>query len=322
MSALFPRHCHAALPTAVAGEGCYLIDSEGRRYLDACGGAAVSCLGHSDADVKAAIGAQMEALPWAHTAFFTTDAAERMAETLAAHAPEGIARVYPVSGGSEAVEAALKLARQYFLEIGEPERHRVVARRQSYHGNTLGALAAGGNLWRREPFAPLMVATSHIAPCYEYRERREGESLEAYGRRAADELDEEIRRLGPETVMAFICEPVVGATAGAVPAVEGYLRRIREICDAHGVLLILDEIMCGMGRTGRLFACEEDGVAPDIPCMARGLGVGLICYPTSGSNDGRCRVHLLLAQPFTVSDAGIDTLVARLAGAIDNAIAE
>ncbi|MEE4118546.1 MAG: aspartate aminotransferase family protein [Paracoccaceae bacterium] len=274
MSALFPRHCRAELPVAVSGEGCHLIDAQGRRYLDACGGAAVSCLGHSEESVKAAIAGQMAALPWAHTGFFTTEAAEAMAETLVAHAPGGLARVYPVSGGSEAVEAALKLARQYFLEIGEPERHRVIARRQSYHGNTLGALGAGGNMWRREPFAPLMAEGYHIAPCYEYRERAEGESLAAYGLRAADALEEEIQRLGPETVMAFICEPVVGATAGAVPAVEGYLGRIREICDAHGVLLILDEIMCGMGRTGHLFACEEDGVSPDIMTIAKGLGAG------------------------------------------------
>ncbi|RDC72826.1 aspartate aminotransferase family protein [Rhodovulum sp. 12E13] len=274
MSALFPRHCRAELPVAVSGEGCHLIDAQGRRYLDACGGAAVSCLGHSDESVKAAIADQMAALPWAHTGFFTTEAAEAMAETLVAHAPEGLARVYPVSGGSEAVEAALKLARQYFLEIGEPERHRVIARRQSYHGNTLGALGAGGNMWRRQPFAPLMAEGYHIAPCYEYREREAGESPAAYGLRAANALEEEIQRLGPETVMAFICEPVVGATAGAVPAVEGYLKRIREICDAHGVLLILDEIMCGMGRTGHLFACEEDGVSPDILTIAKGLGAG------------------------------------------------
>ncbi len=274
MSALFPRHCRAELPVAVSGEGCHLIDAEGRRYLDACGGAAVSCLGHSDESVKAAIADQMAALPWAHTGFFTTEAAEAMAETLVDHAPAGLARVYPVSGGSEAVEAALKLARQYFLEIGEPERHRVIARRQSYHGNTLGALGAGGNMWRRQPFAPLMAEGYHIAPCYEYREREAGESQAGYGLRAANALEEEIQRLGPETVMAFICEPVVGATAGAVPAVEGYLGRIREICDAHGVLLILDEIMCGMGRTGHLFACEEDGVAPDIMTIAKGLGAG------------------------------------------------
>jgi len=217
---------------------------------------------------------QLDRLAFAHTGFFTTQAAETLADLLIADAPEGIERAYLVSGGSEAVEAALKLARQYFMEIGQPERHRVIARRQSYHGNTLGALAAGGNAWRRAQFAPLLVETSHIAPCYEYRDRHEGESAEAYGRRVADELEAEILRLGPGTVMAFVAEPVVGATMGAVPAVPGYLRRIREICDRHGVLLILDEVMCGMGRTGHLYACAEDGVAPDMITIAKGLGAG------------------------------------------------
>ncbi len=271
---VFGRSTRGTLPTAAHGDGCYIVDTEGRRYLDGSGGAAVSCLGHSDDGVRAALHAQLDRLAFAHTGFFTSEPAEQLADRLAAAAPQGIDRVYLLSGGSEAVEAALKLARQYFLEIGQPERHRVIARRQSYHGNTLGALAAGGNLWRRAQFAPLLVEVSHIAPCYAYRDRAEDESLEAYGLRVADELEAEIRRLGPETVMAFIAEPVVGATAGAVPAVPGYLKRIREICDAHGVLLILDEVMCGMGRTGHLFACAEDGVAPDMITIAKGLGAG------------------------------------------------
>ncbi|MFP4044137.1 MAG: aminotransferase class III-fold pyridoxal phosphate-dependent enzyme, partial [Rhodosalinus sp.] len=256
-SRIFPRHTKSAPPVAARGEGCYIVGADGRRWLDGSGGAAVSCLGHSDPEVIAAIRAQAETLAFAHTGFFTTEAAERLASRLIAHAPAGIERVYLVSGGSEAVEAALKLARQYFLEIGQPARHRVIARRQSYHGNTLGALAAGGNAWRREPFAPLLMETTHIAPCYEYRGRAAGESAEDYGRRVADELEAEILRLGPDTVAAFVAEPVVGATAGAVPPVPGYFARIREICDRHGVLLILDEVMCGMGRTGTLFACEQ-----------------------------------------------------------------
>ncbi|MFN3937277.1 MAG: aspartate aminotransferase family protein [Gemmobacter sp.] len=271
---VFGRSTRGTLPIATEGDGCYIVDRNGNRYLDGSGGAAVSCLGHSDPDVRAAIHAQLDRIAFAHTGFFTTEAAEDLADLLVAGAPEGIDRVYLVSGGSEAVEAALKLARQYFLEIGQPRRHRIIARRQSYHGNTLGALAAGGNLWRRAQFAPLLTEVSHIAPCYEYRDRRDDESADAYGRRIADELEAEIGRLGPETVMAFIAEPVVGATAGAVPAVPGYLRRIREICDRHGVLLILDEVMCGMGRTGHLFACLEDGVAPDMITIAKGLGAG------------------------------------------------
>ena len=271
---IFGRSTTSQPPVAVGGDGCYLIAEDGRRVLDGSGGAAVSCLGHSNAAVRQAMHDQIDRLAFAHTGFFTSEPAERLADRLAARAPEGIERVYLVSGGSEAVEAALKLARQYFLEIGQPDRHRVIARRQSYHGNTLGALAAGGNAWRRAQFAPLLTETTHIAPCYEYRERAEGESREAYGERAADELEAEIQRLGPESVMAFVAEPVVGATAGAVPAVPGYFKRIREICDRHGVLLILDEVMCGMGRTGHLFSCEEDGVAPDMIAIAKGLGAG------------------------------------------------
>ncbi|MCC4244799.1 aspartate aminotransferase family protein [Stappia indica] len=274
MSHIFPRHTAMRPPRAVAGDGCYIIDETGKRYLDASGGAAVSCLGHSDREVTEAVKAQLDAIAFAHTGFFTSEPAEKLADLLIAHAPAGLERVYLVSGGSEATEAAIKLARQFHIENGEPSRARIIARRQSYHGNTLGALSAGGNMWRREPFAPLLVDMSHISPCYAYRGQQEGESEEAYGLRVADELEAEILARGPETVAAFIAEPVVGATLGAVPAVPGYFRRIREICDRYGVLLILDEVMCGMGRTGHLFACDADGVAPDILCIAKGLGAG------------------------------------------------
>ncbi|MEO0361322.1 MAG: aspartate aminotransferase family protein, partial [Pseudomonadota bacterium] len=274
MSHVFPRHTKSSLPVAAGGDGCYLIDASGKRYLDGSGGAAVSCLGHGDREVIEAIKAQLDAMSYAHTSFLTSEPAEALADLLVEHAPEGIERVYFVSGGSEATEAAIKLARQYFVEKGEPRRGRLIARKQSYHGNTIGALSAGGNEWRRAQFGPLLLDVSHIDPCYEYRLRREGESPEDYGRRAADALEEEILRLGPETVMAFMAEPVVGATSGAVPPAPGYFRRIREICDRYGVLLILDEVMCGMGRTGSLFACEQDGVAPDVVCVAKGLGAG------------------------------------------------
>ncbi len=273
-SHVFPRHSRSAPPVAVGGEGCYLIDASGKRYLDGSGGAAVSCLGHGDTEVTAAIKAQLDQLAFAHTGFFTSEPAEALADVLIENAPEPLDRVYFVSGGSEATEAAIKLARQYWVEKGEPERGRLIARKQSYHGNTIGALSAGGNEWRRAQFAPLLLDVSHIDPCYEYRLRHDGESLEAYGQRAADELEKEILRLGPETVMAFMAEPVVGATAGALTPAPGYFKRVREICDRYGVLLILDEVMCGMGRTGALFACEQDGVAPDILCIAKGLGAG------------------------------------------------
>ncbi|MEL6644176.1 MAG: aspartate aminotransferase family protein [Pseudomonadota bacterium] len=271
---LFGRSCNTVLPTAVKGDGCWIEDADGKRYLDGSGGAAVSCLGHSDQEVRAAIHAQLDQLAFAHTGFFTSEAAEHLADRLIDAAPQGIERVYLLSGGSEAVEAAIKLARQYVLEIGQPERRHIIARRQSYHGNTLGALAAGGNAWRREKYAPLLIETHHIDPCFEYRGRRDDESVEDYGLRVADALEAELQRLGPDNVLAFIAEPVVGATAGAVPAVSGYFQRIREICDRHGVLLILDEVMCGMGRTGTFFACEQDGIAPDIVTIAKGLGAG------------------------------------------------
>ncbi|MCW8843383.1 MAG: aspartate aminotransferase family protein [Rhodobacteraceae bacterium] len=274
MSHIFPRHSRKPPPMVSHGEGVFLFDKAGKAYFDGTGGAAVSCLGHSDADVIAAIKAQVDEVAFAHTGFFTSAPAEALADKLIAHAPNGLERVYLVSGGSEAMESALKLARQYMLERGEPNRRHIIARRQSYHGNTLGALATGGNEWRRAPFSPLLMETHHISPCFAYRGQEADESLEAYGRRMADELEAKLQVLGPENVLAFVAEPVVGATAGAVPPAPGYFKRIREICDRHGVLLILDEVMCGMGRTGTLFACEQDGIAPDICAIAKGLGAG------------------------------------------------
>ncbi len=274
MSHVLHRHLAGSYPTAVAGDGVYVIDAEGRRYLDGSGGAAVSCLGHSHPRVREAIKAQLDRLAFAHTSFFTTDIMERLADRLIATAPAGMEKVYFVSGGSEAVEAALKLARQYFCERGEPQRGRFIARRQSYHGNTLGALAVGGNAWRRAQFEPILIDVEHVTPCYAYREQRAGETDSAFVHRLAAELDATIERLGPETVIGFVAEPVVGATMGAVPALPGYFQAIRHVLDKHGCLLILDEVMCGMGRTGTLYACEQDGVAPDLVCIAKGLGAG------------------------------------------------
>ena len=275
-SAVMHRDMRAAYPFAVGGDGVYVTDGDGKRYLDACGGAAVCCLGYGNKRVLAAMRQQMEKIAFIHSGFFTTEAMEALAQELVAHAPgDGhFSHVYLVSDGSEAVEAALKMARQYYLEIGEPRRRVIIARRQSYHGNTLGALAAGGNLSRRRPFAPLLLETRHIAPCYAYRHRRADETEEAYGRRAAQELEDEILRAGAENVLAFIAEPVVGATTGAVPAAAGYFRRIREICDRYGVLLILDEVMCGMGRVGTLHACEYEGVVGDLQTVAKGIAAG------------------------------------------------
>lgn len=274
MSHVLHRSFNHTYPTAVAGDGPYLIDSAGKRYLDASGGAAVSCLGHSDPEVIEAVRHQIGQMAYAHSSFFTTEVMEELADFLVARAPKGLESVYFVSGGSEAVETALKLARQYFVEIGQPSRKHVIARRQSYHGNTLGALAAGGNEWRRRQFEPLLINVSHVSPSYAYRDQLPTETVEQYAQRLGEELESEICRLGPANVMAFIAEPVVGATLGAVPAVAGYFKRVREICDRHGVLLILDEVMCGMGRTGSLFAAEQEGITADLITIAKGLGAG------------------------------------------------
>jgi len=274
MTHVFHRHLRHAPPFAVSASGMTIRDAAGRDYLDASGGAAVSSLGHGHPDVIAAMHAQIDRLAYAHTSFFTTEVAEALADELIRGAPAGMSHAYLVSGGSEAVEAALKMARQYFVEIGQPQRTHFIARRQSYHGNTLGALAVGGNEWRRAPFAPLLVPATHVAPCYAYREQRADETPQAYGQRLADELEAAIVAQGPERVIAFVAETVGGATAGVLTPVPGYFKAVREVCDRHGVLLILDEVMCGMGRTGTLYASEQEGIVPDLVTIAKGLGGG------------------------------------------------
>ena len=273
-SHILHRQFHQRLPRAVAAQGLTITDDQGRTYIDASGGAAVSCLGHGHPDVLAAMHAQIDRVAYAHTSFFTTEVAEALADDLVQHAPPGISHAYFVSGGSEAVEAALKMARQYFVEIGQPQRRHFIARRQSYHGNTLGALAVGGNAWRRAQFAPLLMDVTHVSPCYAYRDRAADETPVAYGQRLVAELAEAIDRLGPDSVIAFVAETVVGATAGALTPVPGYLQGVRELCHRHGILLILDEVMCGMGRTGTLHACEQEAVVPDLLTIAKGLGGG------------------------------------------------
>lgn len=288
MSNVFHRSPRQQLPTVVEGRGIELVDSTGKRYLDASGGAAVSCLGHSHPEVVRAIQQQLDHIAYAHTSFFTNEPAEQLATTLAQAAPGDLNHVFFVSSGSEAIEASLKLARQYFVERGETQRKHFIARRQSYHGNTLGALAIGGNAGRRQPFLPLLVAAHHVSPCYAYREQGAQEDDAQYAQRLAAELEAKILELGPETVAAFVAETVVGATAGALAPVGDYLKRIRAVCDRYGVLLILDEVMSGMGRTGHLFACDEDGVAPDIIAIAKGLGAG---YQPIGAMIASTRIY-------------------------------
>ena len=272
------RNLRHTPPVALGGEGVHLIDAAGKRYLDASGGAAVSCLGHAHPDVLAAMHAQIDRLAYAHTGFFTSEPAEQLADHLAANAPAGLSNVYFVSGGSEAIEAALKLARQHAVERGEPERSLFIGRRQSYHGNTLGALAVGGNEWRRKQFAPLLIDVLRVAACYAYRDQAHTETEAQYTQRLLDELDATIVAAGPQHVIGFCAETVVGATLGAVPATAGYFKGVRDICNHHGVLWIADEVMCGMGRTGTLHAVEQeglnDGAGPDLMAIAKGLGGG------------------------------------------------
>ncbi len=274
MSSVMHRTAEPNLTTVVSGEGSYIVDNKGNKYLDACGGAAVSCLGHSNQRVKQAIIEQVTKIPYAHSSFFTNEPQEQLAEDLIQHSQGDFSQVYFVSGGSEAIETSLKLARQYFLEKGKESKKYFIARRQSYHGNTLGALAIGGNLWRRKPFDPLLVAGHHISAPYEYRDKQDKETAFEYGQRIANELETKIQELGAENVAAFVAETVVGATSGALTAPEGYYKRIRDICDQYDVLLILDEIMCGMGRTGVLHACEIEGIQGDLQTLAKGLAAG------------------------------------------------
>ena len=263
------------VPAVIArGEGVYLVDTTGKRYIDASGGAAVSCLGHSDGDVIAAMKRQMDQVAFVHSAFFTSTALEDLADLLVAGAPAGLDRVFFVSGGSEGIEAALKMARQYFVERGQPQRRNFIARKQSYHGGTLGALSVGGSFARRAPYRDILAQTHHVSPCFSYRYRETGEDDMAMVQRLGQELEDKIQSLGKDSVIAFVAETVVGATTGAVAAVPGYFDRVREICDRHGILLILDEVMCGMGRTGSLYACEQESVRPDMEVVAKGLGAG------------------------------------------------
>ena len=274
MSNIIHRSLRHTPPVAVSAQGMMVRDSQGKTYIDACGGAAVSSLGHGHPDILTAIHRQLDRNAYAHTSFFTTDVAEELAERLVAGAPDGLTEVYLVSGGSEAMETALKLARQYFVESGQSERTVFISRRQSYHGNTLGALAVGGNEWRRRHFAPLLMEVPRVAPCYEYRDRPAGQSRDDYTMGLLQEIEATILATGPEKVIGFCAEPVVGATGGAIPPTPGYFRGVRSLCDKYGILFIADEVMCGMGRTGTMYAVEQDGVAPDIITIAKGLGAG------------------------------------------------
>jgi adenosylmethionine-8-amino-7-oxononanoate aminotransferase len=275
VSRVFHRSLRTPFPEAALAKGAYITDASGRQYLDASGGAAVSCLGHGHPQVIAAIKDQLDRMAFAHTSFFTNHPAEALADKLSEKAPGGAWRVYFVSGGSEANEAALKLARQVQVERGEPMRDHFISRQFSYHGNTLGALSVGGRLANLDLFGPILLPNVRkIMPCFSYRWKDEGEDDKEFALRAARALEHEVADLGPRRAIAFIAETVVGATLGCVPPVPGYFKEIRRICDEHGILMILDEIMCGMGRCGTLFACQAEGVVPDIITIAKGIAAG------------------------------------------------
>ncbi|AZQ51184.1 aspartate aminotransferase family protein [Burkholderia cenocepacia] len=273
MSAVIYKNLNAAPIVATGGAGVWIEDAAGRRYLDTCGGVAVSSLGHAHPRIVAAMEREARKIAWAHAGSFTTPAAEELAERLVA-ASNGLAKAQFLSGGSEVMELAMKIAYQYQCERGKASKRTFIARRQGYHGSTLGTLAVSGNPQRRSVFEPLLPPAEFVSPCYAYRDQRAGETDDAYATRLAQELDDRIRALGAENVCAFVAETVVGSTNGAVPAVPGYLKKIREVCDRHDVLLLLDEVMAGMGRTGPLFAYLDDGIVPDLVAVGKGLAAG------------------------------------------------
>jgi len=272
---LFPRNFRKVYPEAVRGEGCYIFAADGRRYLDAAGGAAVVTIGHGVKSVAQAMAAQAESLAYAHSSQFETTVAAELSRRLLEMAPSSFARgrVYLTSGGSEATETALKICRQYFVERSEKQRYRIVSRKQSYHGATLGALTVSGNVRRREPFAPMLAEWGHIDPCYCYRCPL-GLNYPSCNVACADELEDVLRGVGGEEVAGFIVEPISGATLGAVPPPDGYLQRIAEICHRHRILFIADEVMTGMGRTGKNFAVDHWGVQPDLILVGKGIASG------------------------------------------------
>jgi adenosylmethionine-8-amino-7-oxononanoate aminotransferase len=274
-SSLFPRNFKKDLPIAVRGEGSWIITADGRRLLDASGQAAVVSIGHSVAEIGRAMAEQASQIAFAHTTQFHSASAEKLAERLLALAPPNFrdgGRVYFTSGGSEATETAIKLARQYWLECGDSKRFRVVSRRQSYHGSTLGAMSVSGNVGRRAPYQPLLAEWGHIAPCFCYHCPFEMKFPEC-GLACANDL-ETLLRSSSTDVAAFIFETVVGATLGAAAPPDGYAARISEICRHNNILLIADEIMSGMGRTGKPFAVQHWNVEPDLILVGKGIASG------------------------------------------------
>lgn len=292
MSKVIYKNLNTSPILAASGAGVWLEDASGKCYLDTCGGVAVSSLGHGHPRIAAAFEREAKKLAWAHAGSFTTAAAEELAERLV-EGSGGLARAQFLSGGSEVMELAMKVAYQYQCERGLPDKSIFISRRQSYHGSTLGTLSISGNPQRQSVFGPLLPPAEFVSPCYAYRDQRDDENEDQYATRLADELDEKIRALGSDRVAAFFAETVVGSTSGAVPAVPGYFRKIKAVCERHDVLLVLDEVMAGMGRTGQLFAYADDGILPDMVAVGKGLAAGYMPISALLISD---QIHSAMAQ--------------------------
>jgi adenosylmethionine-8-amino-7-oxononanoate aminotransferase len=330
MRVIMQRPFDIPTPLAVSAHGTLIRLADGRTIIDGDGGAAVACLGHGDHRVIEAITRQAEKLDYAWSGAFGSEAAENLAELLVGEEPGGLAQAYFVSSGSEAIEAALKLARQYFVEIGQPERCHFVARRQSFHGVTLGALSLSGHKARRANFEPVLGrAFSHVSPCFSYHDQWEGEDDAHYVARLGEELEAEFHRVGPGRVAAFVAETMIGATSGAVPAIPGYFQTVSQVCRKHGVLLILDEIMCGMGRAGLPHAWIAEGIVPDIQTIGKSLAAGyqpLSAVLASGSivdglksGSGRfAHVHTYQAHPIACAAGLAVQTIVREEGLLEN----
>jgi len=286
MSSALPKHIHSTgdLPKVAWAKGAYVHDVDGKRYIDGSGGPAVYCIGHSNEEVNTAIKDQLDRIAHGYRYNFSSDALEELTEIIRRRCGGTMNNMVYVTGGSEAVESCLKLALQYHAARGNMTRRRFIARERSWHGNTLGALSVSGFLERKRAFEGSLLDVSHLSPVNAYRPIA-GSTPETVGEAGAKELEDEILRVGPEKICAFIFEPVVGAAGGCVPAPRGYAKRVREICDKHGVIMISDEVMCGAGRTGTWRALEQDGVEPDIMSVAKGLAAGYLPLGAAIYND-------------------------------------
>lgn len=291
MSTVFYRSPNAGYPIATKSLGTRMYDATGKEWLDMSGGAAVSAVGHSHPHVVSAMKSQLDNMAYAHTAYFTNEPQEQLAWRISARFGEPESKVYFLSGGSEANETAAKMAWQYWAELGKPDKKIIISRKNSYHGNTLGALSLSGNSARRKASAAPLLNWPRVSPCYAYRFKRISETEAEYSARLIGEISSAIESVGAENVAGFICEPFVGPSLGVVGATDNYLKSLRELCDQHEILLIFDEVMCGSGRTGTWFAHAADEIVPDIVTLAKGIAGG---YMPLAATVVRKKIHSVL----------------------------